>query len=221
MLIIDSHMFISCKLAYRSSNHASIYKCVDIDNIPLIPWTPTSASAILFLDQCKKYSNPGALYRDGMVFILFIVCLKIIYSNILCLFLICFHFQKTFFHIEDDNVGLEKIRLSAEMGHIHSMFALGIILLYYGGEGIIKGSSVLRELKRLCASNAIEVTKCRIKFRRFLGLTWKGCFTYPVYRPKCCTTSSHCVFCVDEQKFIYSVPNCELCQCDMELDEIL
>lgn len=123
-----------------------------------------------------------------------------------------------FFRDECDIIGLDFLARGAAKGHLPSAYAFGILQLYLGEEGILKGSRDIFNLRNSLSNSEFE--KCRRSFIIGANNSWRGgiMFTSTIGRPRCCKNSDHRGYHFWENMRPYLNPNCELCKIDMEVD---
>lgn len=106
------------------------------------------------------------------------------------------------------------------MGHLNSIYTLGMISLTGRPEAMSKGIRLISDFKKnvlLC-----DLIKCREIFREVVYNTLRGCiFMYGEQPEECCNNFSHKIFNVLDMDFRSSDPSCDFCLCDMELYEIV
>ncbi|KAJ8645582.1 hypothetical protein MRB53_007330 [Persea americana] len=116
-----------CKEFSEAGSDYLVLKRVTLETIPSTSWTEHSPQKSYFLKQCEEAENPDAIYNLGMY---------------------------NYFSYREFQLGRQLLEKSADSGHPHSIYALGMILLS-------EKESQLEAIKLLKKIDNVETTKCK------------------------------------------------------------
>ncbi|KAG5594736.1 hypothetical protein H5410_035968 [Solanum commersonii] len=203
---------VKLRVLNEVANEPSVHQKVTLVSIPYRRWS-TVQEAISFLEMCRASGNLEVLDRKGVVILLSILvfiwpcsvvrkCTSFLEmcrasGNLEALYRKGVY---DFFKRSDSN-GLGILSQAANGGHIGASYVLAIISIFNGGESMREGMMFIANMTPL------KLRRCREK----LLYTLYGRLPKPHLlgeRPICCT--------VQNLHF-----RCELCRCDLEIDEVV